>query len=390
MKEKYFTLQERWEMDIQAAKDGGTFLASIPQCEECKYWVKGNADQCERFEKQKPDSVLFCEKECPKFEHINIMDIAANTEKKKQLYGGIYGFCVGDALGVPVEFISRSELKKDPVHEMRAYGTYHQYFGTWSDDTSLTLCLIDSLLNGYNIIDIADKYCRYYYEAYWTPYNKVFDIGNTTVQAIQKMKKGVSLSNCGGWTEMDNGNGALMRIIPLAFYLKSFFPTEKIKIIEDVSSLTHAHKRSKLACIIYVEYAMNLLNSIDKMEALLETIAFVKKYCTDAYYDEIKNFNTILNLSIVSLDETKIKSSSYVIDSLEAALWSFLTTENYSDSIFRAINLGGDTDTIAAITGGLSGIFYGIESINNSWIQCLARKKEILELLNRFIKVLHY
>lgn len=388
MNKKYLTLKEQWEIDLKAAKDGGTFKVLIPQCEECKYWVKGNAEQCKQYISEKPEMVLFCEKECPKFEHANHMMVIADETMKQQLYGGVFGFCVGDALGVPVEFTSRLDRKKDPVQEMRAYGTHHQYFGTWSDDSSLTLCLIDSLIKGYNISDIAEKFCKFYYEGYWTPHNQVFDIGNTTTQAIKRIKVGIKPIECGANTERDNGNGALMRILPLAFVLISYLPSTKIRIIEEVSALTHAHKRSKLACIIYIEYVVNLLKKKNKIYALMETIDFIKKYCINEYCNEFINFERILNASIMFLDESEINSSGYVVDTLEAALWAFLTTNTYSSAVFRAINLGGDTDTIGAIAGGLAGIVYGIESISDNWIQCLARKEEIYDLLSDFNSIL--
>ena len=300
--------------------------------------------------------------------------------------GGIFGFCVGDALGVPVEFESREERIKDKVHEMRAYGTHHQYFGTWSDDTSLTLCLIDSLKNGYDLRDIANKFMEFYFDAFWTPYGKVFDIGNTTALAIQQISMGEPLEFCGGSSENSNGNGSLMRILPLAYYLKDTESFEKIRIIEEVSSLTHAHKRSKLACIIYTEIAINLIKSKDKIESYEESIKFIEKYCFDKYKDELQYFRRLLNKEIYLLTENEISSSGYVVDTLEAAIWSFLLSHDYEEAIFTAINLGDDTDTIGALAGGLAGIYYGFDSINNNWVQCLARKRDIHELLLIFNK----
>ena len=197
---------------------------------------------------------------------------------------------------------------------------------------------------------------------------------------------GEPLEFCGGRSESSNGNGSLIRILPLAYYLKNTESLEKIRIIEEVSALTHAHKRSKLACIIYTEMALNLIKTKNKMESYEKSLKFVKEYCFEKYQDELPNFHRLLNNEIYSLSKDEISSSGYVIDTLEAVLWSFLLSDNCEEAIFTAINLGDDTDTIAALTGGLAGIHYGLDSINNNWIQCLSRKKDIYELLLDFNK----
>ena len=383
-KNRQLSMKERSEID---RKSGATFIVSSPQCEICINVIKNNAVKCLVYKEVKPNDVRRCKKECPKFRSNDPLEISINYNKDTDyLMGGIFGFCVGDALGVPVEFESREERMKDKIHEMRAYGTHHQYFGTWSDDTSLSLCLIDSLKNGYDLRDIADKFLEFYFNALWTPHGEVFDVGNTTVLAIQLISIGEPLELCGGSSENSNGNGSLMRILPLAYYLKNTESLEKIRIIEEVSSLTHAHKRSKLACIIYTEMVINLIKSKDKMESYEESIKFVEKYCFDMYQDELSYFRRLLNKEIHLLPENEISSSGYVVDTLEAAVWSFLLSHNYEEAIFTAINLGGDTDTIGALAGGLAGIYYGFNSINNNWIQCLARKKDIYELLLIFNK----
>jgi len=376
------TLHKRWAMDVEAFKNGAAWKISSPQCESCKHFIYGNAKNCTQYAlpDQKPIFVISAKKECPKFEHEHAMTILPETRQEGQFWGGILGFCVGDALGVPVEFSSREERKKDPVQEMRAYGTHHQHFGTWSDDTSMTLCLIESLKDGYDLQDIADIFCKFYYEEHWTPYNEVFDIGNTTAGAIERMKSGMNPVECGGSHENDNGNGSLMRVLPLAFYLCQTEALQKVKIIEDVSSLTHAHQRSKLACVIYVELAINLF-SHNKQDAYQNTIKFVSDHCSATYSNELGVFHRILNDELILADENNIRSSGYVVDSLEALIWAFMTTDNYVDAIFKAINLGGDTDTIAALTGGLAGLCYGVNAIPNNWIQCLARKNEIYNLI---------
>ncbi|MGP1434830.1 MAG: ADP-ribosylglycohydrolase family protein [Catonella sp.] len=382
---RQWTLVERWKADIESYKNGGATV-SAPMCEMCKYFIKGNVFHCKKYEgsNEKPKYVVFPKKECPEFKHFNPIIFDFEKREKGTIFSGIFGFIVGDAVGVPVEFSTREERKIDPVKEMRAYGTYHQPYGTWSDDTSLTLCLLENITEGYYLDGLSEKFIKYYTEGYLTPYGKLFDIGNSTRLSIEKMLKGENPIECGGNTEMDNGNGSLMRVLPLAYYLKETPPMEKIKIIEDVSSLTHAHNRSKLACIIYVEYAINLIKGNSKSDAYRQTINFIDKYCYKDYNEEMNNYKRILDGNIAIYKQDEIKSTGYVVDTLEASLWAFITTDNYKEAVLKGINLGEDTDTIAAIIGGLAGIFYGISSIPDTWLQSLARKRDIYEIVEKF------
>lgn len=384
-KQKMYSLIERWEMDIQSYKNGAKTLVSVPQCETCTNYIKGNALHCKYYSsEQKPKYVMFPKKECPSYNNDNALNLHISNDIEGKIYGGLFGFCVGDVLGVPVEFSTREERKRDPVKEMRAYGTYHQPFGTWSDDTSLTICLIDAINGGYSIKQVAQNFVDFYEKGYFTPYEEVFDIGNATREAIIRIRSKKNPVDCGGTSDNDNGNGSLMRILPIAFYGQKLNAKELIKMVEDVSSLTHGHKRSKLACIFYVEFVIQLVLGCEKEEALKNAIDFIKKNCIETYADELKNFNRILNQEVIDLTEEKIKSTGYVIDTLEAALWVFFHTEGYQETILKAINLGGDTDTIAAITGGIAGVYYGFKDIPDSWIQSIAKKDELYQMFKKF------
>lgn len=304
---------------------------------------------------------------------------------ENKVLDGIIGFCVGDALGVPVEFKTREELVKEPVTDMIGYGTYNQPPGTWSDDTSLTLCLVESLCNGLNLEDIGNKFVKWYYDSYWTPHNMTFDVGNTTKEAIRRISEGVSPEQAGLNDEDSNGNGSLMRVLPLAFYLKNFKDEEKYSVIHKISSITHRHLRSILACSIYVEYAINLLKGYSKKEAyknMKENI--INFYSNTVFRKEFDSYNRILNSDVSKLKKEEIRSSGYVVDTLEAVFWCFLNRDGYKEVVLTAVNLGNDTDTIAAIAGGLAGIYYGIEAIPKKWIDEIARKDEIIRLAEQF------
>ncbi len=310
--------------------------------------------------------------------------------KGNKVLGGLFGLCVGDAIGVPFESCSRDELNRNPVTAMVGYGVHNQPAGTWSDDSSLTFCLADSLCQGFNLDDIAHKFCKWLYEAYWTPYGRTFDVGNTTQYAISRLRKGVKPDEAGGKSEYSNGNGSLMRILPLAYYLENTETPQKFEIIHHVSSITHAHLRSQMACSIYIQLAINLLKG-DTPKSAYENmkVTILDFHGRELYCTELDNFSRILQADISKLTEEKIRSSGYVIDTLEASLWCFLNNNSYAEAVLTAVNLGGDTDTTGAVTGGLAGIYYGYENIPKDWIEQIARKEDIMELANRLNKKIY-
>lgn len=306
---------------------------------------------------------------------------------------GIFGVCVGDALGVPVEFKKREDLKKSPVMGYLEYMSWNQPKGTWSDDSSLTLCLADELSKGYDLEEIGQSFIKWVKCGHWTSHGKLFDIGGTTRHSIARLIKGESARFSGNIFEEDNGNGSLMRILPLAFYLKNENDTEKLyQTVKEVSSITHGHFRSVFACFIYVIFAIELIKGKSKKEAYNYTQEIALEYAESQGFNtkEIQLFDRILNNDISTLSEDKIKSSGYVLHSLEASLWCFLNSESYAQAVLKAVNLGEDTDTTAAITGGIAGIFYGFENIPEEWISELVRKDDIeklcVKLENRLMK----
>ncbi len=297
----------------------------------------------------------------------------------------LIGAAVGDAVGVPVEFKSREYLQKNPVTDMIGYGTYNMPPGTFSDDSSMMFCLAESLCNGYNLNDVSEKFQMWMHEGYWTANGEVFDVGLSTRKAINRLRVEKNPIDAGSKEEIDNGNGALMRILPLVVYLKDFSIHERCKIVKEVSSLTHAHPRSILSCIYYIEFALNVLDAESLEEAYLNTNFWLKLFleANSEYTEEVPLFERIMNGSLIHLEENDIQSTGYVLDSLEASIWVLLHSDSYKSCVLKAVNLGNDTDTIACIAGGISGIFYGYESIPSHWIEQLARLNDIEELANR-------
>ena len=301
---------------------------------------------------------------------------------KDSILGGIMGLVVGDALGVPAEFQSREVLKVNPVVSMREYGSHEQPRGTWSDDSSMTLCLMESLTNGLDFDDICARFLKWAEDGYMTAHGEMFDIGRTTLTAIRKFTCGTPALECGGSGEYDNGNGSLMRILPLAFYTLGMKKQDRFETVHNVSRLTHSHETSLIACGIYVQMACELLKGYSKEKAYHRMI----DECKTVYKDEceLEHFQRVLDGKLQKLKEAEISSSGYVVDTLEAALWCFLTTDNFTDCVLKAVNLGDDTDTVAAVAGGLAGILYGSDGIPKEWKDCIAKKDDIQVLCQNF------
>ncbi|PZR28991.1 MAG: hypothetical protein DI535_04585 [Citrobacter freundii] len=295
----------------------------------------------------------------------------------------LLGVAVGDALGVPVEFRSREYLKNNPVTRMIGFGSHHQPPGTWSDDSSLTFCLAQMLTGKYDLKRLATYFCEWKHNAYWSAHGSVFDIGISTSHAISQLAQGVPPTEAGGSDDGDNGNGSLMRILPLALILEELPIDKQFQRVKDVSSLTHAHIRSALCCFIYLQIALALMRGSTIAMAVKEACSLVNQFldetatCTNT---ERRILSRILEGNLEVLEESQISSSGYVVSTLEAALWCLLRTNTFADAVLKAVNLGSDTDTVAAVTGGLAALYYKWESIPDEWLQTLAKRKEIEEL----------
>jgi ADP-ribosyl-[dinitrogen reductase] hydrolase len=309
------------------------------------------------------------------------------TEKIKSL---LLGVAVGDALGVPVEFKSREFLRLNPVTDMTGYGTHYQPPGTFSDDSSLTFCLAEMLTGEFDLNALGQNFIRWRDEGYWTAGGEAFDVGITTGKAIERLKKGVRPEQAGGTDDDSNGNGSLMRISPLIFYLVDKPVNERFEITRKVSSVTHGHIRSVIACFYYLEFGRLLLEGKDKFEIFQNLRDEIPPFLNSLPVDpsEIVGFDRLLQGSIYEQAEDTISGSGYVVHTLESAIWCLLTTGSYRDAVLKAVNLGEDTDTTAAVTGGLAGLLYGTDDIPAGWIMQLARHKDIEELAERFARKL--
>lgn len=300
----------------------------------------------------------------------------------------LYGFIVGDAMGVPIEFEDREKLINKPVTSMLGYGSHDVEAGVYSDDTSMTLATMDSIIKQNGIInynDIADKFCNWVNNNEYTATNKIFDIGMTTKYALIKyFNNKIDATMCGGTNINENGNGSLMRMLPIAlycFYKNIKDDNEIFTLVKNSSSITHAHDISILGCYIYVRYVISLLETKNK----ISSYNFIKKLDYSMFIEEVKlEYSRILFSDISTLNINDINSNGYVVDTLEAVFWIVLNCSSYNESIIGAINLGGDTDTIGAITGSIAGILYGYDNISKRWISKLKNKDYIDEIIIKF------
>jgi len=308
---------------------------------------------------------------------------------RERMLGGLWGAVTGDALGVPVEFQDRASLRRNPVTGMRAFGTHRQPAGTWSDDSSLLLCSVESLAERgeFDSADLAQRFIRWERHAHWSPHGDVFDIGIATSSAIGRLEAGVSPELAGGADVYDNGNGSLMRILPnaLAFYGAS--PENLAKIAARSSSLTHRHPRSQMACVYYCLFARELMMGQVPTDALSATNAtFAPLYAQEPFHSERLSFQFLEDGRLATRTEYEIDSSGYVMHTLSASLWCLLTSASYEETVLKAVNLGGDTDTTCTVAGGLAGLLYGVDAIPADWRCQLARRGDLERLFTQFLQ----
>ena len=312
-------------------------------------------------------------------------DVNYGGDYSYAIKSALFGVAVGDALGVPVKFKSREYLNMHPVTGMTGFGSHSQPPGTWSDDSSLTFCLAEALIRGYDLDAIGQNFVKWYSNAYWTAGGEIFDIGKGTDEAIVRLSGGTKPELSGDTSVSSNGNDSLMRILPLVFRLMPKPLTERFEITRQVSSVTNGHIRSIISCFYYLEFARQILEGREKYDIYRDIRKVVSGHLSALLIDpaEVLVFDRLLKYDIFRLNESEISTGSNVINTLEAAVWCLLTTESYSEAVLRAVNLGSDTDTTAAVTGGLAGLLYGFDGIPEEWIRQIRRKEDIEELAEK-------
>lgn len=303
---------------------------------------------------------------------------------QERIEGGILGLLIGDALGVPYEFHASEDippLDKIEYKPPRGFDRSHDSIkpGTWSDDGAQALCLLASLLNcgSLDLEDFAKRLVQWYDFGYCAVDRNVFDIGFTTGSAIQNIRAGVAAAEAGPNGEHDNGNGSLMRVLPLALWHKG----SDEELVRDAclhSLVTHGHIRSQICCAIYCLWARNILKEVEgPWECAIKTLREI--YAPDSQFIEEMDY-------YIRPDEDLIgNGSGYVVDSLRSAKM-VMKHDSYEDVVRAAIALGKDTDTTACIAGGVAGLQFGIKGIPKRWISKLRGKEIYKPLLQSLLK----
>lgn len=323
--------------------------------------------------------------------------------KKNIWLDGMMGVVVGDALGCPVQFMTRKEIKNrpaGPVTGMESGGVYQMPEGTWTDDSSMAIATMASILDKGETdpADIMRQFVKWEFKGGYTPFGQAFDEGRTCIRAIYKFAQNPDITSCGATGEHANGNGALMRIMPVCLYYydrqknSGTSDEEAIEAIHTISGLTHNHLRSKMCCGIYYFCVKSILDGLADCEQNKKPeLGYLLQRGIDEglkYYGrdignltEMAYLGRLFQLSgFKDVPEEKIRTTGYVIDTIEAAFWCLITTTSYKECLLKAVNLGDDADTVGAVAGGLAALYYGYEDIPEEWLAVIKRRDWIEEM----------
>ncbi|MCI8660403.1 MAG: ADP-ribosylglycohydrolase family protein [Lachnospiraceae bacterium] len=314
---------------------------------------------------------------------------------QERIAGGLYGLLVGDALGVSYEFYEAWELPAYEEIEMVPPPGFRKTYpkvdaGTWSDDGAQALCLMDSLLKHgkFSLKAYSDALLAWYEEGFWAVDGVVFDVGIQTANALDAYKRGIAVEACGLMNPDGKGNGALMRVLPLALwhFVQGNTDLEKRSkaLVRDAHSqclITHGHLCNQVCSALYCLVAQALLEGMEIQEAIQEGVFVLR-----SIYREEPAYEQELEWSVRPDIPWEGKGTGYVVDCLRSALMILEQALDYEDAVKRAVLLGHDTDTTACVTGGLAGIYYGLQGIPRRWIQALKEREKVEYLLKELKK----
>lgn len=294
-----------------------------------------------------------------------------NSEKRSRSMGAFVGLAIGDALGAPIQFKRRDTYEH--VSGYTAGGTYDLNPGYWTDDTSMALCLAETLLEkgDYDPIDFGDRLVRWVDEGYNSSLPKCFDIGQTTLRAIGAYRR-YGHKECGVTGEWTCGNGSIMRLSPVPIFFQDAGDlADQLAVTQGI--LTHNHEVPNDGCRLLSKIIIEGIRSGDK-EAALSSVQSL------SVADKIAH---VKNREYESKERGDIKSDGYVVSTLEAAMWSVWKTDNFRDALLLAVNLGDDADTVGAVAGQIAGAIYGVDGIAEDWVSGLVESDRIFGMAAR-------
>ncbi|MCL6743264.1 ADP-ribosylglycohydrolase family protein [Kosakonia sp. R1.Fl] len=295
------------------------------------------------------------------------------SELLARYQGCLLGLAAGDAVGTTVEFSAKDSFP--PVTGMEGGGPFHLQAGQWTDDTSMALCLAESLVtcNGFDAKDQMNRYLNWWKWGYLSSTGHCFDIGMTVASALQKFANDGE-PFAGSSNPRTAGNGSLMRLAPVVLW---FFPDQAqvLEYAQASSRTTHAAPEALASCRLFAQQLMNALQGKSKQETLTDI----------AQLPEQENLRHIAEGRYLQKNRAEIFGTGYCVQSLEAALWCFAKGNDFEETILLATNLGDDADTTAAIAGQLAGAFYGVNGIPQTWRDKLWQYEDIDTLARKLL-----
>ena len=320
----------------------------------------------------------------------------------------LLGQAVGDAFGVPVEFLSREGVRLIDLRVMTGSDSepkIHSRWGdliprgSWSDDTSMTVASMVSFIRKQGRIDYPDqlaRFVRWWNAGEYCCLSYPFGLGGNIAASLQRYRDGTPALECGGKSLMDNGNGALMRILPFSLYciFNELSEEETVTVTGNGSAITHGHEISRMCCFIWTEFLRSLSENnqgirrmpdsvrLDKAIDRIEELPY-RKWFSGSTAEEL---SFITDKKIRTLSERDIHETGYVVDTLYSALYSLMHADSFEMSIRNAIGLGYDTDTAGAVTGTAAGILYGFGGIPKPWLDVLKKQDYLRSVASDFAK----
>ncbi|MDQ3881439.1 MAG: ADP-ribosylglycohydrolase family protein [Chloroflexota bacterium] len=296
----------------------------------------------------------------------------------ERLAGAVWGHLVGDALGVPYEFKAPEQID---VVDMTDRGLHGVPRGTWSDDGALMLALLDSLLSaGFDPDDQGRRALAWATRQAYTPDGEgPFDIGRTTQEALRRIAGGTPALDAGGTGERDNGNGSLMRVLPVALQDASADARTLMARAHEASRVTHAHPRAQVVCALYVLVARKLLLGAERAAVLPDGSAELR-----AEYRHDRDVTRLAELDALEAWQRRT-GAGYVLDSFWSAWDAFAGADSYRSAVVTAVKYGHDTDTTACIAGGLAGVYWGVSAIPGAWRSAMRGRQIVEPLVERLV-----
>lgn len=287
--------------------------------------------------------------------------------------GALLGLAIGDALGTTLEFKWPGTF--EPLTDLVGGGIFRLEAGKWTDDTSMALCLADSLIEKekFDAVDQLEKYLKWFKEGYNSSTGECFDIGNATREALYVFEKSRK-PYCGDTSRQSAGNGSIMRLAPIPiFYFDQ--PEELMLYSAKSSETTHSAPQCIDACKYMSGIVAGAIKGMSKEELLSECFSILPNYWEKNPLD--LTIQEIAKGSFKIKHPPQINGNGYVVKTLEAALWAFYNTSDFESGALKVVNLGDDADTTGAVYGQIAGAYYGMDGIPEKWLKKLYKKHEI-------------